>query len=122
MFTSRKRITQVAIASAAILSKSLGLTLPAAHAADTTSATAGVASAPAGVLLVANTTPDFITHVHNRLKLFRISALKMIIHIFEARYRNTIELHIPLYETRFENAHPPITNLSLGRPSPHAWR
>jgi len=55
----------IGISSATILSMSLGMALlPAAHAAETTSAPAGVASgpagvasAPAGVVLVADTTP-----------------------------------------------------------------
>jgi|GEM_PF-371327 len=55
LFTQRATI--VAITSAAILSMSLGLTLPAAHAAETTSATTGAASAPAGVVLVVDATP-----------------------------------------------------------------
>ncbi len=48
LFTQRATI--VAITSAAILSVGLGLTLPAAHAAET-------ATAPAGVVLAADTTP-----------------------------------------------------------------
>lgn len=85
MSTPRKRISQLAITSAAILSMCLSLTPPSAYVVDTTIPTTVVTSTPAGVLLVADTAPDFITYVHNRLKLFKISALKMIIFILDTR-------------------------------------